>query len=169
MKLLSNWGFSLESWKGQRGEYLFLVQLLWMLGVLVLPVYRPTWLEMQPPWLYGVWAIALLLGISGAVFIGKGLLDLGTNLTPLPYPKPEGELVQSGIYGIVRHPLYTGLLLMAKAWAIRHLSLSHLVAVLIGFLLLNVKANREEVWLTEKYPDYASYQQRVKKLIPWVY
>ncbi|NJO42694.1 MAG: isoprenylcysteine carboxylmethyltransferase family protein [Cyanobacteria bacterium CRU_2_1] len=169
MKRLADWGFSRDSWKGERGEYLVLLQGLLMIGYLFIPVYRPAWLNVEPPLLYGIWAIAIFLILLSAIFMGKGLFDLGSNLTPLPYPKQDGQLIQSGVYSIVRHPLYSGLLLAAKGWTVWHLSLSHLAGVIIGFLFFNAKANREEIWLTEKYPDYPTYQQRVKKLIPWVY
>jgi len=169
MKLISDWGFSQESWKGQRGEYLLLMQAGLMIGFVLMPVYRPGWLSVSLPWLYGVWAIALLFFLSGMLGAIKALLDLGQNLTPLPYPKPEGQLVQTGLYGIVRHPLYSSILFAELGYAIGQLSLSHLGTMLLLFLLLNDKARREEVWLRERYPDYAAYQQRVKKLIPFLF
>lgn len=169
MKLISDWGFSQESWKGQRGEYLLLLQAVLMIGFVLMPVYRPVWLSVLPPWLYGVWAIALLLFLPAALGVIKALLDLGQNLTPLPYPKQDGELVQTGMYGIVRHPLYSSILLAELGYAIGQLSLSHLGAMLLLLLLLNYKASREEVWLSDRYPDYAAYQHRVKKLIPFIF
>lgn len=168
MKLITDWGFSAASWKGERGEYWVLLQALLLLGYVLLPIYRPDWLTIQPPLLYGIWTLAGLLFLLAVIFIGKGLIDLGRNLTPLPYPKQEGELVQTGIYAIVRHPLYSGVILAAKAYAIGQLSLSHFVAMLL-FVFFNFKANQEETWLSEKYSGYFDYRQRVKKLIPWVY
>ncbi|MBD3880299.1 isoprenylcysteine carboxylmethyltransferase family protein [Phormidium tenue FACHB-886] len=169
MKLLTDWGFSSTSWKGQRGEYWVLLQGVLILGFVVLPLYQPSWLEVQPPLQYCIWAIATLLGAVGAVFVLKGLLDLGSNLTPLPYPKLDSQLVQSGIYGIVRHPLYSGLILAATAYALRQLSLSHLVGALVWLIFFDLKARREEAWLTEKFADYPTYRQHVKKLLPWLY
>lgn len=169
MKLISDWGFSAESWKGQRGEYWVFLQAVLMLGYVVLPCYRPSWLMVQPPLLYGIWAISGLLFLGAAILLGKGLVDLGGSLTPLPYPREDGQLVQSGIYSIVRHPLYSGIILAAKAYAIGQLSLSHLAATLVLVVFFNFKANQEELWLSQKYSEYPDYQQRVKKLIPWIY
>lgn len=169
MKLISSWGFSRDSWKGERGEYLLLMQAVLMIGFVILPVYRPVWLSVQPPFLYVLWALAAILAIPAATFAIKGLLDLGKNLTPLPYPKEDGQLVQTGMYAIVRHPLYSGIILLGLAYAIGQLSLSHLGATLALFLLLNYKASREEQWLGDRYPDYSAYQQRVKKLIPGLF
>lgn len=171
MKLLTEWGFSREKWhQGQKGEYWVIAQGLLMLSFVILPVYRPTWLHLSiSSWRYGVWGIAAGLGLVAIAFFARGIVDLGTNLTPLPYPKEVGQLVQSGVYGLVRHPLYSGVIFAALGWSLYVLSLSHLIGTLVFFIFFNAKAKREEVWLSEKYPEYLSYQQRVKRLIPWIY
>lgn len=169
VKLISGWGFNSESWKGQRGEYWVLIQVALMVGYGLLPVHRPAWLAVNPPLLYGVWGVSIGLLFGGLFLVGKGLLDLGGSLTPLPYPREDGQLIQTGIYGWVRHPLYSGIILVAKAYALSQLSLSHVAGTLLLLLFLNVKAGREETWLSQKYTEYAAYQQRVKKLIPWVF
>ncbi|HEY9625539.1 MAG TPA: isoprenylcysteine carboxylmethyltransferase family protein [Crinalium sp.] len=170
MKLFTDWGFSWEGWRhNQRGEYWVVAQAILILGLFFLPAYRPSGLMLTPPWIYITWGVAgLVAGLAIALF-GKGLLDLGKSLTPLPYPRDDGALVQSGVYGIVRHPVYSGVILVVLSLAIAQLSLSHLLATAILFIFFNAKASREEEWLRQKYPDYDAYQQRVKKLIPWVY
>lgn len=94
---------------------------------------------------------------------------MGQNLTPLPYPREDGQLVKSGVYSIVRHPLYSGLIFAAFSWVVFQLSLSHLIGAAILCAFFDAKARREEAWLSEKYPEYSDYQQKVKKLIPGVY
>lgn len=171
MKLLTDWGFSWKGWRtGHRGEYLVLLQGALMAGFLVLPVYPlPHFFQEVPAFLNLRWSVAGVCGLIGVIFCGKGLLDLGKNLTPLPYPKTEGELVTTGIYQWVRHPLYSGLIFAAFGWTIFQGSLSHLILTLIWLVFFDIKARREEAWLTEKYPQYADYQKQVKKLIPGVY
>jgi len=169
MKFFTEWGFSSASWQGQRGEYWVLAQAVLILGFAILPVYRPSGISATPPGLYAAWAIATLLGLEALMLIAKGLLDLGANLTPLPHPKDGGQLVQTGIYGLVRHPLYGGLILAALGWAIYQISVTHLAGAIAGFMFFNAKADLEESWLTQKFSDYTDYQQRVKKLIPWLY
>jgi protein-S-isoprenylcysteine O-methyltransferase Ste14 len=171
LKIFQEWGFSRQGWRnGERGEYLVLLQFALMIGFVLLPVYRPVgWVIDSPLFLSLRWGIATVLGLAASIFIGKGLLDLGRNLTPLPYPKEHGQLVQSGIYSIVRHPLYTGLIAVALSWSVFHVSLSHLLATAILFTFFDAKSGREEAWLTQKYSDYAEYQQQVKKLIPGFY
>jgi protein-S-isoprenylcysteine O-methyltransferase Ste14 len=135
-----------------------------------LPVYWPaTWPVPTPPLVYGLWGIAAGLGICGLILFLKGLLDLGTSLTPLPHPREDGHLVQSGIYGVVRHPVYSGVVFVAIAWAIYQVSLSHLIAALLLGIFFDAKASQEERWLVQIYPGYEEYRQRVKKLLPWIY
>jgi protein-S-isoprenylcysteine O-methyltransferase Ste14 len=171
MKLLSDWGFTRKGWRsGERGEYLVLLQGALLIGFILLPVYRPIgWHLNSPTLLYLRWGLAAALGLAGIVLILKGLLDLGRNLTPLPYPKADGQLVRSGVYGLVRHPLYSGLIFAAFSWVVFQFSLSHLIATAILFAFFDTKARREEAWLTQKYPEYSDYQQQVKRLIPGVY
>jgi len=171
MKLLSDWGFTPEGWRsGERGEYLVLLQGALLIGFVLLPVYRPVGWAIDSPALLSVrWGIALAFGLGASVLIIKGLLDLGRNLTPLPYPREDGQLVKSGVYSIVRHPLYSGLIFAAFSWVVFQLSLSHLIGAAILCAFFDAKARREEAWLSEKYPEYSDYQQKVKKLIPGVY
>ncbi|MBD1869150.1 isoprenylcysteine carboxylmethyltransferase family protein [Cyanobacteria bacterium FACHB-471] len=170
MKLWSDWGFSRTGWRNsQRGEYWVVAQALLITGFVLLPVYRPLELALSPEWLYFSWAIAGILGVGAIAFFIKGILDLGNSLTPLPYPREDGQLVQTGVYAIVRHPLYSGLILAALGWTVFQFSLPHLVGALMFVLFFDAKAAREENWLMQKYPDYATYRQTVKKLIPWLY
>lgn len=171
IKILADWGFTLDGWRtGKHGEYLVLIQGLLLIGFIFLPTYRPLEINLElTKVIYISWIVAAFINITGLVLIVKGLLDLGRNLTPLPYPIADGKLVQTGIYSIVRHPLYSGLIFFTVGWTIFQISLSHLVAVVVIFLFLDFKARREESWLSEKYSDYADYQQRVKKLIPGIY
>ncbi len=164
------WGFTTESWKGQRGEYWVLAQMVLLLLFVVVPRYQPLEPASLPPLArYGVLGAAGGVGLLAAILLGKGLIDLGHNLTPLPYPREDGELVQTGVYGWVRHSLYSGLILGTFALSLGWLSLSHLGVCLALLIVLNAKASQEEVWLQERYPHYAAYRQRVKKLIPWVF
>ncbi|MEG4484057.1 isoprenylcysteine carboxylmethyltransferase family protein [Microcoleus sp. D2_18a_B4] len=171
MKILTDWGFTREGWRNNsRGEYLVLLQGGLLTGFVILPVYQLPGLKNQSTHLlYIIWFMASILGLTGLIFIIKGLIDLGKNLTPLPYPREDGELVQTGIYGIVRHPLYSGLILAALGWTLFQMSISHLIASALLIILFEIKANREETWLTKKYPAYSEYRQRVKKLIPGIY
>jgi protein-S-isoprenylcysteine O-methyltransferase Ste14 len=169
MKLLTDWGFAGQAWRGNRGEYWVIAQALLLLGFALLPIYQPPGFRVPFQLLYLTLPTTLILVSTAIVFMVRGLRDLGHSLTPLPYPKADGELVQTGVYGIVRHPLYSGLILAALGWAILQLSWLHLLGAIGLFLFFNAKSTLEETWLIEKHADYTAYSQQVKKLIPWIY
>ena len=103
-----------------------------------------------------------------AISVG-GVLKLGPNLTPLPYPKPDATLVRTGPYRLVRHPMYAGGIALAFGWALfvrGSLTLGYAAVLLIFF---DIKSAREERWLRDKFADYPDYQRRVRKLIPFIY
>lgn len=170
MKWLEDLGWVPTWWKGERGEYWFFGQVLLLLLFVVIPVQRFFPYSDVAFWLKVVlWTIAGLLWLCGTLFLLIGLLELGQSLTPLPYPRRDGKLVEDGIYGIVRHPLYSGLILLTLAWVVFSLSWSHFLCAIALAFLLNAKATQEEQWLLEKYPGYIRYRQRVKKFIPGLY
>ncbi|MEO1295787.1 MAG: isoprenylcysteine carboxylmethyltransferase family protein [Cyanobacteria bacterium J06636_16] len=170
MSKFKDWGFTKDSWKGDRGEYWVLAQSVILVGFVLLPAWHPSAWDSLPAWVdYGKGAIALAMAVFAVVLIGKGLLDLGENLTPLPYPREGGILIQTGVYGIVRHCLYSGLIFGTAAYSLWTLSLPHALVTGFLFCVLDLKARKEEAWLSERHPDYESYRQRVKKFIPWIY
>jgi protein-S-isoprenylcysteine O-methyltransferase Ste14 len=98
-----------------------------------------------------------------------GTLSLGRNLTPFPKPSTSTTLVQTGIYGLIRHPLYTAVFCGSVGWALVWRSWPALLAALALAPLFDAKARREEHWLRQRFPDYSSYEGRVRRFIPWVY
>jgi protein-S-isoprenylcysteine O-methyltransferase Ste14 len=98
-----------------------------------------------------------------------GMLALGRNLSPFPKPVAKAKLVQRGIYGILRHPLYTSVSCGAIGWSLMRQSWTALAFSLVLALFLDAKARREERWLEAQFPEYADYAQRVHRFIPWVY
>jgi len=156
-------------WRGRRGEWLVATQVVLMVLVGVGPRTIGGW----PAWPFPLPQVADALGVvlllaGGVLFVGS-LVRLGPSLTALPYPKPEGTLVEQGPYAFVRHPIYAGGILLSIGWAlIVHgwLTLAYAAAL---FLFLDWKARREERWLAERYPGYRDYQRRVRKFVPFVY
>jgi len=114
------------------------------------------------------WLGTALIG-GGGLLLLAGLAGLGRNLTPFPKPRPDGQLVQSGPYGLVRHPVYGGAIMAVVGWALLHGRWAGLVASAALAIFLDQKANREERWLVSQFPEYSGYRRRVNKLIPWLY
>ncbi len=156
-------------WRGTRGEWYLVPQA----GLFILLAVGPRTWPGLPEWTAG-WSRASavaggVLLVAGAFLAGAGAVNLGRNLTPLPRPKDDATLVVTGAYRIVRHPIYSGLAAMAFGWGLWVHGWLTLGYALLLFLFFDLKSRREETWLTEKYPTYADYQRRVRKLIPFVY
>jgi protein-S-isoprenylcysteine O-methyltransferase Ste14 len=118
----------------------------------------------------------LLFFFSGLAFLAAsavcgvgGTLALGRNLTPFPKPSAGATLVQHGIYGLIRHPLYTAVICAAIGWSLVRSSWPAVAVSLALALFFDAKARHEEVWLRQQFPHYAPYAQRVRRFIPWIY
>lgn len=151
---------------GSRGEWWVIAQF-----ALAPPVALATWLTRAQGDSVSIlnMALGLMLAALAAVFVLGGIISLGRNLTPLPRPIDNGELVEAGLYRVVRHPIYAGIILGAVAWALVCGSLIGLVLSAGVFFFFDRKSRREEAWLVERYAGYRAYQQRVKKLLPLIY
>jgi protein-S-isoprenylcysteine O-methyltransferase Ste14 len=152
---------------GSRGEYLVIMQGMLFLGFIMTPI----WPELRNTELYRTltifrwillttsWSATVIFGIGGA----KGIRRY---LTPLPYPVDNNQLVQTGVYGLVRHPLYSSMIFAAAGWSIFSMSLTHLLMTAMILLFFNYKASKEETWLTERHPEYRDYVKKVGKFFP---
>lgn len=113
------------------------------------------------------WGAAAIL--AGALAAVRGVLDLGSSRTPFPRPADANRLVESGVYRVVRHPIYSGIVLAGIGWDAATMAPA---AVGLSLLLLgwfDLKARNEEAWLMERHPGYGRYRARTRRFIPLVY
>ena len=85
-----------------------------------------------------------------------------------PTPRTDGQVVQRGPYRWIRHPMYTSIALCGLACACAVQQLWVWLALAAMGLVLLTKALLEERWMTEQHPDYADYQARTKRFVPWL-
>jgi protein-S-isoprenylcysteine O-methyltransferase Ste14 len=118
--------------------------------------------------LYG-W-LSLLITCAGIAFTLFARFLLGRNWSATVTVKENHELMRSGPYGIVRHPIYAGLLLAFLGTAIGFGELRGLIGLPILVFGWKHKANVEERFMTEQFGDqYRRYRSEVKGLIPFVW
>lgn len=155
--------------RGEKGEWYVIGQFILFGIILVTPFLTRQWSGWPAPAGTLGLILGLLLGGIGMLLGLAGLFNLGRNLVVVPYPKEDGEMVAHGAYRVVRHPIYSGLIFGAFGWALLWNSLLTLLPAVALFILFDFKSRREEQWLVEKYPEYPAYQQRVRKLVPFIY
>jgi protein-S-isoprenylcysteine O-methyltransferase Ste14 len=106
--------------------------------------------------------------VAGLALAARGIFDLRAALTVLPHPRPDAELVQTGVYRLARHPIYGGLVTAAFGWGLLAASPASLVLAAVLLAFFELKSRREEVWLVERFPEYPAYRARTRRLIPWI-
>ena len=138
-----------------------LVQFGLLVAILLLPPGDawpvPGWLDL----------VARALQWIGVAILLVGIVNLGRSLTPLPSPVPHGELRTGGLYGVVRHPIYTGVMALALGTALRLANPWSMAAALALVVWFHAKARWEERRLADRYPDYAAYAARTPRFVPF--
>jgi protein-S-isoprenylcysteine O-methyltransferase Ste14 len=117
-----------------------------------------------------------IVGLTGLTISSLGLITacwaryvLGKNWSVSVQKKEEHELISNGVYKIVRHPIYSGLLLMFMGNAIIVGSWRGLIGVSILFISFWFKLKKEEKWLTDIFGNkYLEYMNNTKAMIPWL-
>jgi len=109
------------------------------------------------------------LATVGAAFTLWARVTLGGNWSGTITVKRDHELITSGPYAIVRHPIYSGLLLTLAGTALVVGEWRALIAVPFAFIAWRWKSLIEEQVMIEQFgPAYEAYKVRVKALIPFV-
>jgi protein-S-isoprenylcysteine O-methyltransferase Ste14 len=109
-----------------------------------------------------LFAVGLAVAVWARVNIGR---NWGTPMTR----KDDPDLVTSGPYRFVRHPIYSGVLLAGIGTAVG-LSWQWLAAVALGGIYFGYSARVEERYMTERFPEqYPEYRASTRMLIPFVF
>ena len=134
-----------------------LSQPLYPLYVQVLPATTP------------ILVIGVVLAVSGLFIALWARVILGTNWSGAVTFKEKHELIQKGPYAFVRHPLYTGLLMMFLGTVIEAGTLGSLIGFPLFFIGCWIKLKQEESLMTKHFgEEYTRYKIKVKALIPYL-
>jgi len=107
------------------------------------------------------------LVVCGAAVNILGRLHLGSNWADQVTIYNEQGLVTTGVFGMVRHPLYASLIWIFVGVAMAYHNAAALAAALCAFVpAMALRARQEETLLAEAFPEYAAYQRAVGMLWP---
>lgn len=110
--------------------------------------------------------VATLFGFIVAIWSRRAL---GRSWSSEVIVQKEHELIQRGPYALIRHPMYSGLLLMLLGVAIYYGRYPWILIFVCCLFGLYTKSQLEEKLLAKTFPDYENYKRRTKALIPWVW
>lgn len=145
-----------------------------LFGLAIMPmIYVTTGIPKWANYATGEWAIALgtLVYVFALWLFRIAHKGLGRNWSVTLQIREQHKLVRTGLYSVVRHPMYTSFLLMGIGQA---LLLPNWVAGLSGVagfaVLFFLRVDKEERMMLEAFgPEYRSYMTKTKKILPYLY
>ncbi len=110
-----------------------------------------------------------ILTIGGSAMLAVGSGSLGRGLTVSPLPNDHAQLRTDGLYGLVRHPIYSGVIALSSARTLhsRDRRQAALTAMLI--VLLEGKSSFEEKALRRRFAEYDSYAGATPRFVPRIF
>jgi protein-S-isoprenylcysteine O-methyltransferase Ste14 len=114
------------------------------------------------------WLGVVLFAAGGALRIWP-VFVLGRRFSGLVAIQPGHTLVTSGVYGVIRHPSYLGLLINSLGWALAFRSGIGVLLTVLLFPPLLARIHAEETLLSAQFGEYDAYRSRTSRLIPGIY
>jgi protein-S-isoprenylcysteine O-methyltransferase Ste14 len=111
--------------------------------------------------------VAVVLTASGVAIAFWARWHLGANWSGVVTLKEGHELIRTGPYRFVRHPIYTGMLLMLVGTIVAIGEVRGLIALLMAWASFYVKARREESFLSQEFgPRFAEHSEHTGMFLP---
>ena len=108
-------------------------------------------------------AVGVFLGLLAIYIIRPG------NFNIRPIVKPDGVLITSGPYRIIRHPMYLAQIIAVTPLLWESFSYERLAVMILLIVVLTIKIHYEEKRLIKHFKDYAAYMKTSKRVIPYIY
>lgn len=113
--------------------------------------------------------IGTVIGLGGLLIGFLSFQALGRNFRVFAAPRRSGNLITSGVYAKVRHPMYTAVIMAVGGYALffgSWVSLPLWLGVAIFYVIKSIK---EERLLENKYPEYAEYRRHTWRFVPFIW
>jgi protein-S-isoprenylcysteine O-methyltransferase Ste14 len=111
----------------------------------------------------------IIICIIAASIRIKGHLDLGHGFSTRVEKQENHKLVTSGIYSLIRHPMYLAIILLLTGACLMLKAAFSWIFVILNFYTLHIRIKKEEKFMSENFPEYVSYINKTYKLFPFLY
>lgn len=105
------------------------------------------------------------LSLVGVVLLVVALQTIGKSIQVAPAPRENVTLVTHGVYRVLRHPIYTAIVLVLAGLVLRGATIAATVLAALSVVFLLVKARYEETLLGAHYPEYGAYRKRTRGVL----
>lgn len=146
--------------KLSRMDYLWVTSQIVLFGAYLVPLYLP----FEIPSLM-LWPTQLII-LLGLLEIAWALVQMGRFLSPFPKPRQESKLITGGVFAIVRHPIYSGIFLIAAGYGFYSESLYRVLMAFVLLLFFYLKSLYEERNLKVFFQDYKAYAEQTGRFFP---
>ena len=139
----------------------------------VLAAWLPAYLDRKDIWTIGgdtVRWTGVFLFIAGGILRLWPVFVLGRRFSGLVAIQPGHTLVTTGVYAVIRHPSYLGLLINALGWALAFRSMAGVLLTALTIVPIIARIQAEEILLRSEFgADYDAYRSRTSRLVPGIY
>jgi protein-S-isoprenylcysteine O-methyltransferase Ste14 len=139
-----------------------IAQFVLLADLIVAPAATDCWGDLHDTFA----VIGLVLFTLGVLLVFGSGIGLGKSLTAIPLPKDSGQLVVTGFYKWLRHPIYSGLITLSLGIVLVNGYWPQAIIWFVLALVLARKSRFEEHFLLQKYPEYSSYKQKTGGFLP---
>jgi protein-S-isoprenylcysteine O-methyltransferase Ste14 len=147
--------------------------LIFLVAIILLSINRiPLPVLYRQFWPAGLWPFWLgaAVTIAGLLFAVWARVHLGRNWSSSVTIKQAHELIVTGPYAVVRHPIYTGILMGLLGTAIALSQVRGFIVLCLVFVAFWIKLRMEEQWMRSQFGDvYAAYAQHTAALVPYLF
>lgn len=155
----------------QTGRTIYMCAIVLCFALPYLPIFSHGWLGYRLIPQNNLWEITgTAICAAGVSFAIWARAYLGTNWSGAVTLKQDHELIQTGPYSIVRHPIYTGFFIAFTGTAIVTGEVHGFLPIVIYFIAVQTKINFEERMMLQQFPQqYPTYQRKVSRMIPFIF